>query len=441
MNCIGHRCFWGCKGLKSVTILNNDAIIEAWAFTNCSNLEFIRLPEHLQEIRQSTFHGCEKLENLRIPSKIERIGDGAFAFCKSLKKISIPNSLKRIEEYAFSACENLSIVSLTENIEIVGDKIFNYCKLLDSIHIPHGTMSKFRALLPEYFDKLVEIDDSETLSTAVTEEDLKNAWTDEYGVKYSNDRKRLLKALSDRFSTRVVSPVVEYSIKEGTEIICDGAFYHYQIIKGRNNYIFPSIDPTIKQIIIPDSVTKIGNYAFAECKELTSIMIPGRVDLIGTCAFYGCKNLTSIYISDSITNFGGNYEFEYGRKINGKDSPFIDCPNLRSIFIPKGSLSKFKNLLPSYKKLLVETQIEIYNWKLKNIRYFYEDEIRAVKSAIVVDSKYGHSICFNMNNEEKRYIPLCNQSRLAIGDIMDMKTAKFIILSREGEKDIYRVLE
>lgn len=101
--------------------------------------------------------------------------------------------------------------------------------------------------------------EEEVLSTEVTKEDLENAVEDEFGVKYSKDGKRLLRA------TRVNG---KYTIREGTKVICDEAFEY------RN----------LTAIHIPNSVTNIGRRAFSNC-DLTSIHIPDSVTSIGYRAF------------------------------------------------------------------------------------------------------------------------------------------------------------
>jgi hypothetical protein len=61
---------------------------------------------------------------------------------------------------------------------------------------------------------------------------------------------------------------------------------------------------TLAGIIIPDSVTTIGNYAFGRCTSLTSVTIPNSVTSIGFSAFNYCTSLTSITIPNSITSIG-----------------------------------------------------------------------------------------------------------------------------------------
>lgn len=110
----------------------------------------------------------------------------------------------------------------------------------------------FRLFLLDKVKKPVEV-----LSTVVTDEDLKDAWKDEYGVKYSRDGKKLLRAKK--------LGCTKYYVREGTIVICNEAFW----------------DSRVQSIILPDSVTKIGDGAFDWCQSLKSISIPNSVTEIG----------------------------------------------------------------------------------------------------------------------------------------------------------------
>ena len=123
--------------------------------------------------------------------------------------------------------------------------------------------------------------EEEVWSTKVTREDLENAVKDEFGVKYSKDWKRLLKAPKNLKG--------HYSIREGVKVI--------------GNYAF-ELCRSINRIDIPDSVTNIGNNAFYGCRSLTNIKIPNCVTNIEDNVFLFCKSLTCVNIPNSVTTIG-----------------------------------------------------------------------------------------------------------------------------------------
>ena len=137
----------------------------------------------------------------------------------------------------------------------------------------------------------------EDLSTKATDEELKEAFTDEFGVKYSKDERKILQAPQGLNGT--------YSIRKGTKIICDRAFVDCK---------------SLRSIVIPDGITSIGYGAFSGCKSLADIVIPDSVSSIGDCAFEGCKSLCSLVIPDSVTSIG--------------EGAFYDCKSLICIVIP-----------------------------------------------------------------------------------------------------------
>lgn len=139
--------------------------------------------------------------------------------------------------------------------------------------------------------------EEDALSTEVTKEDLENAVVDEFGVKYSKDWKRLLRAPSGLNG--------KYSIRKGVEVIGNSAF------------LFCS---SLTSINIPSSVTNIGDLAFHFCSSLISVNISNSVTNIGDRAFCLCSSLISINISNSVKNIG-----------NGA---FSECKSLSKINIP-----------------------------------------------------------------------------------------------------------
>ena len=104
----------------------------------------------------------------------------------------------------------------------------------------------------------------------------------------------------------VYDPILESYKKVNDFVIENGV-----LIKYNGN------DPAV---VVPDSVTSIGNSAFLDCRSLISVEIPDSVTSIGGAAFYGCSSLTSVEIPDSVTSIG--------------EVAFRGCSSLTSVEIP-----------------------------------------------------------------------------------------------------------
>lgn len=231
----------------------------------------------------------------------ETIDDFALAsIALSLKAISLDSSLLQ----SYGASDRL-LFSATDYLDLSKSKIFTALQGLLADVEARTLLSMFLlasaqkdlSMCSFRLFGLQKPKEKEVWSTEVTKEDLKNAVEDEYGVIYSKDWKRLLRAPEDLEG--------KYSIRKGVKVIADNAFAFCK-------YLF--------NINIPNGVTSIGYYAFYECNSLKSINIPDIVTSIGGWAFSGCESLTSINIPPSLTTI--------------EDSTFFRCHSLRNINIP-----------------------------------------------------------------------------------------------------------
>ena len=282
----------------------------------------------------------------------ETIDDFALAsIALSLKAISLNPSLLQTygasDRLLFSAADYMDLSKSKTFTALQGLLADDEARTLMSMFLLASAKKNLSMCSFRLFD-VQKPKEEEVWSTEVTKEDLENAVEDEFGVKYSKDWKRLLKA-----------PVLfegKYSIRDGVKVIGDKAFmdcgFLFNIdlpdsVKSIGRCAFWGCDQ-LGSIVIPNGVTSIDDYAFGWCDSLTSIIIPNSVTNIGEGAFNLCCSLTCIDIPNKVTSIGINV-FEDCKSLRNINIPnsvssignsaFNGCESLRSINIPNSMTS------------------------------------------------------------------------------------------------------
>ena len=343
---IGERAFAGCNNLKDVYItdiakwcaiefdsdygnplfyaknlyLNGELVTElaipdsvttigALAFSNCTSLTSITIPDSVTTIGDGAFWNCTSLTSVTIHG-VTTIGNSAFSNCSSLTSITIPDNVTSIGDYAFYYCDSLTSITIPDNVTSIGDSAFEYCRSLTNVTIPDGVMT----IENRAFYQCTSLT-SVTIGNSVTT-------IGERAFYECNN-------LKDVYITDIAK---WFAIKFGDDFANPLHYAHNLYCNGG----------LVTNLVIPDGVTTIGNYAFRYCDSLTSITIPDSVTKIGDYAFFGCSSLTSVTIGSGVTSIGER-AFYYARLTSiyckAKTPPTIGSLTflyINTLYVPTG---------------------------------------------------------------------------------------------------------
>ena len=256
---IGEYAFAYCMGLTNITIPGSVMSIGDGVFYLCSSLSKVNISDlsawcniDFADDGYSTpffyarnlYLNDELITNLVIPNSVTSIGDYAFEWCTGLKSVTIPNSVTSYGAGAFEDCTGLTSITISDGVTSIGSFMFSGCTGLTSVTIPDSITS----IGSEAFNYCTGL-------TKVNISDL-SAWCNiDFDDCFSNP-----------------------------------------LYYAHNLYLNSEL---ITELVIPNSVTSIGDYAFERCTGLTSVTIPNSVTSIGDSAFSGCTGLTRIIVDDN----------------------------------------------------------------------------------------------------------------------------------------------
>lgn len=251
------------------------------AFSDCSNLCNISIPDSVTRIGALAFEKCVSLEDITIPDSIKEVGSNIFSGCVNLSEASVPaiaaksvanlelkeltiTSGEQIEERTFSDNRSLIKITLPSSLKFVGAAAFRGCINLKEVHI-----SDMSAWCMTNFGE-----NGNPLCTGAT--------------LYLNGQE-----------------VTSLTIPAGVRTIGAYAFSGYK---------------KLAEVILPEGLIEIGQNAFEYCSAIENITVPASVQMIGDYAFSGCDSLTELILEDGIGNISGY--------------ALTNCPSIKNIVIP-----------------------------------------------------------------------------------------------------------
>lgn len=350
--------FGKCTSLTNLVLSSRLRTIQYSAFSGCTKLGSVTLPDSLQDLGGDlwggAFNGCSSLTNVVFGTGLRKVGFQAFANC-GLTHVHLPSNIVEISPLAFDGCRNLSKIKISGELTKVGSNAFRDCGNISEVHIDdlnswckiafaEGPQSNPLVFGPELY-----VDGMPVMGKLSIPSDVENiapyvfyGWTNVAQITFSD-------------SVKIIGEEAFYGC--GAEFISFGEGLEAM---GRNAFAYSA---NLSSVDFGRISADIGPGAFASCPKLADVAIPGTVGKVGDDAFVWsglvnlticdgvkdigssfsmCENLTRIVIPNSVTNIS-SYAFAgcsilmdvaLGSGITKiSEGMFTDCGNLTKIAI------------------------------------------------------------------------------------------------------------
>ena len=337
----GYSPFCYVQTLKSVTLSDKVTNIRDYAFTGCSSLSNINIPEGVTSIGSGAFEDCSNLASINIPEGVTSIGNYVFKGCSNLASINIPKGVTSIGTSAFSGCSNLASINIPEGVTSIGSSAFSGCYSLSDFTIPNSVtsigQSAFNGIHTVILDSTTPLTYNKfsDIAVFVVPDDAvsayKDAWSDiahrivgESALEWKEvtcEAQTTLPNLTEMIGAGNEGNIVKLRIKGSinsydmmvmrnkmvnlreldlTDATIIANTYNYGTGVSEDN-VFPDFmkGKPLTKLMLPTSITRIGNDALRDCYNIKSITIPATVTSIGGYAFYDCAALNSVEIPEN----------------------------------------------------------------------------------------------------------------------------------------------
>lgn len=302
---IGESAFASCRLLASkIVIPDGVTTINKNTFAYCVSLKEVVLGDNITRIEASAFTDCSKIESLKLPEKLEYVGTLAFSSCKSLNELKFGSSIKEIDNYAFSDIAALKSIVIPDSVERIGEGAFYLCELLVNVDLGSG---------------IKEIDNGAFFETKLWND----ADSDVYvGKWFLGCKEADVAGITFRNDTVGIASYALYGNSSISQIILPDS------VKIVGKAAFSKM--AINVAVIGNGVLELGDEAFALCKQLSTVYL-GSFDSVNACisasalqkigdyAFRGCELLEQIEMPSSLKTVGSYVFRESGLFNNGNN--------------------------------------------------------------------------------------------------------------------------
>lgn len=353
---VGEAAFQNCTSLKNLTLMNA-VQIGGSAFENNTALEQVALPDTLTSIGQSAFSGCTKLKEAVIPDRVSFVGAYAFQNCTQMERAVLGSGISEWgqdwgDNSAFAGCTKLNDLTIREGAASLPFGAFSGCSALEQVEIPGSVVS----IAEEAFSDCQRLE-TVTLSEGI--QSIGNAAFKNCTQLHTADLPATLTSLGNEAFRYTqlrhvnipdkVSSIGCYAFADCPALknVSLGAGVEEWVEDWGTNGAFMN-DTRLESLTIEDGVLSIGSSAFENCTSLRHADMPITVTIVGERAFAGCTSLIQVSMQRG--------------EIEGE--AFADCTALYQLYLERitriGS-GAFRNNTALYEVILPDTLTSIEN--------------------------------------------------------------------------------
>ena len=292
------------------------------ALAGCDSITEVVIPDTVTEIGNSAFHGCEGLEEVKLSSDLAELGESAFSGCKSLEKITIPDSVTVIGLYAFNSCNKLVIEKFDTANRAIRSSAFSGVTIGEVVI---SQTYKATGYSPNVFYNtnvgkvsfepgITKIPDRALAGcTSITELVIPDTVTEIGELAFWNcdglTKLEIPGSVMDIGANAFTSceNLIIEKLDTNNRTIGDSSFNGVTIeeVVISQTYKTTGYSPNVfyntnvGKVSFESGITKIPDRALAGCTSITELVIPDTVTEIGEFAFWGCDNLVLVTTSGS----------------------------------------------------------------------------------------------------------------------------------------------